>query len=441
MSVLNTLQEEITGFKKTTNTVYPEMGRVEDVIGLVIQSRGPSARIGDVCHILDVETQDLIVKAEVVGFRDGKIQLMPFGELENLAVGSWVMNTHKPLTVSLSHALKGRILDALGNPLDQFGPVFCEETRPILATPPDAMSRDRITEILPLGVRALDGFLTMGQGQRMGIFAGSGVGKSTLQGMIARNTQADINVIALIGERGREVREFIEDALGEEGLSRSIVIVATSEQAPVLKIKAALTAATIAEWFRDQGLNVMFMLDSVTRIAMALREVGLAIGEPPTSRGYTPSVFTFLPKLLERCGTSDVGSITGLYTVLVEGDDFNEPIADAVRGILDGHIVLSRELAYQNHFPAIDILSSVSRLMHTISEPEHRQAAGEIRDLIATYQKSEDIISIGAYVQGANAKLDKAVQLKDAIDQFLKQDVLEDEPFDTACQKLKQILS
>jgi flagellum-specific ATP synthase len=433
----NNLRETASSFGSTPH--YQEVGRVEDITGLVIQTRGPSARIGDVCEIRDIQTQSLLVKAEVVGFKDGKLQLMPFGDLEQLAIGSLVINTHHALSIPVSHGLCGRVLDALGNPLDNLGPITALETRSLLSTPPDAMRRDRIDTILPLGVRALDAFLTMGHGQRMGIFAGSGVGKSTLQGMIARNTQANINVIALIGERGREVREFIEEALGEDGLSRSVVIVATSEQPPVLKIKAALAATTIAEWFRDQGANVMFMLDSVTRIAMALREVGLAVGEPPSSRGYTPSVFTFLPKLLERCGTSEKGSITGLYTVLVEGDDFNEPIADTVRGILDGHIVLSRELAHQNHFPAIDILSSVSRLMHGLSEDEHRQSAGLVRDLLATYKRAEDIISIGAYTPGANAKLDQAVQLKPAIDSFLKQDVNDNEPFQDTLSQLYQL--
>ena len=430
---------------------YQQVGVVEDVVGLVIRSRGPSAKVGDICEIHFPDHSDnladnlgkthfRIMKAEVVGFKGGLLLLMPLESISSISTGCTVINTHKPYVAPVGEGLLGRVLNALGEPIDDLGNLHSPEQHYVQATPPDALTRERITEILPLGVRALDAFTTVGKGQRLGIFAGSGVGKSTMQGMIARYAKADLNVIALIGERGREVREFIEEALGEEGLSRSVVIVATADQPAILKIKAALLATTIAEAFRDQGADVLFMLDSVTRIATALREVGLSVGEPPTSRGYTPSVFAFLPGFLERCGTSDHGSITGLYTVLVEGDDFNEPISDAVRGLLDGHIILSRELAYQNHFPAIDVLASISRLMFNLATPEHKAAAGQLRDLMATYKKSEDIINIGAYTKGANAKLDKAVYLKERIDTFLKQDVFEASDFEVTLRDLLALL-
>lgn len=419
---------------------YQQIGVVEDVVGLVIRSKGPSAKVGDICEIHSPIrpgiTESKVLKAEVVGFKGGSLLLMPLENMGAIATGCTVINTHKPYMAPVGEGLLGRVLNALGEPIDDLGKLHAPEKRFVQATPPDALTRERIIEKLPLGVRCLDAFTTVGKGQRLGIFAGSGVGKSTMQGMIARYAKADLNVIALIGERGREVREFIEEALGEEGLSRSVVIVATADQPAIVKIKAALLATTIAEAFRDQGADVLFMLDSVTRIAMALREVGLSVGEPPTSRGYTPSVFAFLPGFLERCGTSEHGSITGLYTVLVEGDDFNEPISDAVRGLLDGHIVLSRELAYQNHFPAVDVLASVSRLMLSIATPEHREAAGKLRDLMATYKKSEDIINIGAYVKGANPKLDLAVNLKDRIDGFLKQDIYEASDLDVTLAEL-----
>jgi flagellum-specific ATP synthase len=418
---------------------YEEVGWVDEVIGLVIESRGPQAKIGDVCYIMPNSDESPPLPAEVVGFKAGKLQLMPLGNMTALASGSRVINTHREFKIPVGEALLGRVLDGLGRPMDNRGAIQCPEESAVMQDAPPPLDRRKIDEKLALGVRALDGFTTVGKGQRLGIFSGSGVGKSTLMGMIARNTEADMNVIALIGERGREVKEFIEHALGPEGLQRSVVVVATSEQPALMKIKAALVATTIAEYFRDKGKDVLLMMDSSTRIAMALREVGLSIGEPPTSRGYTPSVFAFLPKLMERSGTSDVGSITGLYTVLVEGDDFNEPISDAVRGILDGHIILSRELAYQNHFPAVDVLGSISRLMINIVDKEHREGAGKIRDLMATYKRFEDIVSIGAYVRGTNAKLDQALILKDPIDSFLKQSITDKFSYDEMLKNLLDI--
>jgi flagellum-specific ATP synthase len=417
---------------------YQSIGLVEQVIGLVIESRGPKAKINDVCII---ETGDPFIPqvlAEVVGFKEGKLLLMPLGEMGNLSPGAKVTNTGHSFRVNAGPELLGRVLDGLGNPIDDRFEISKDNPIPVQAHAPHPLKRREITEPLSLGIRSIDGFMTVGCGQRVGIFAGSGIGKSTTLGMIARNTEADLSVIALIGERGREVQDFIEHSLGPEGMKRSVVVVSTSEQPALMKIKAALVATTIAEYFRKEGKNVLLMMDSLTRVAMALREVGLAIGEPPTSRGYTPSVFAFMPKLLERSGTSDSGSITGLYTVLVEGDDMNEPVADMVRGLLDGHIVLSRELAHQNHFPAVDVLASVSRLFTQINTKDHRDAAGKIRDLMATYKKSEDLINIGAYVPGSNPKLDLAVTLKNEIDALLRQDILEQTAYeDTVAQILK----
>jgi len=343
------------------------------------------------------------------------------------------------MKVRVGPKLLGRVLDGLGRPIDDLGPLDAEDEMLVTRTPPPAMNRQRIRQPLTFGVRAIDGLLTCGKGQRIGIFAGSGVGKSTLLGMIARNTEADVNVIALIGERGREVRDFLEKDLGDEGLEKSVVVVATSDQNAVVRLKGAMIATTIAEYFRDQGKDVMLMMDSVTRVAWAQREIGLAVGEPPTTRGYTPSVFALLPKLLERSGTSARGSITGLYTVLVEGDDMNEPVADAVRSILDGHIVLSRELAHRNHYPAIDVLGSVSRLMPDIASEEHLDAAGRLRDLLATYKSAEDLINIGAYVDGSNAKIDEAKSMIGAINGFLKQDVFEKVTFQDTLTKLQHL--
>jgi flagellum-specific ATP synthase len=404
------------------DTLKP-MGRITQVIGLVAESNGPKAKVGELCYInLDNRVS---VRAEVVGFKENKILLMPFGEMGGIGPGCEVMATGVPLSVRVSEALLGRVIDGAGNPMDEKGEIPSRESYPIAGRPPDPLTRRRITEPLSLGIKAIDGLLTVGKGQRMGIFSGSGVGKSTLLGMIARYTSADVNVIALIGERGREVREFLERDLGKAGLARSAVVVATSDQPPLLRLRGAFVAIAIAEYFRDQGKDVILMMDSVTRFARAQREVGLAIGEPPATRGFTPSVFEVLPKLLERSGTSDVGSITGLYTVLVESDDMNEPVADTVRAVLDGHIVLSRDLANANHYPAIDVLESVSRVMVDIATEEHLEAAGRFRDVLATYRGAEDLINIGAYVEGTNPKIDYAKKMMGRADGFLRQGIKE----------------
>lgn len=403
-------------------------GRVAQVIGLVIEATGPSASIGEVCKILG-DRQNVPLLAEVVGFRENRVLLMPLGEMVGIRPGSEVISTRHTLHVAASEHLLGRVLDGLGQPMDGKGAIQDAHPYPVHSVPPDSLKRKRITEALPVGVRAIDGCLTIGKGQRVGIFAGSGVGKSTTLGMIARAAETDINVIALTGERGREVRDFLEESLGEEGLKRSVVIVATSDQPALVRIKAAFVATAIAEYFRDTGRDVMLMMDSVTRLALAQREVGLAIGEPPATRGYTPSVFAILPRLLERSGTSDKGSITGLYTVLVEGDDMNEPVADAVRGILDGHIVLSRFLAQQNHYPAVDILQSVSRVMPAVTTEEHRALSGQMRTLLATFREAEDLINIGAYVEGSNPRIDRARAHIEGIRRFLMQGAHEPAPY------------
>lgn len=395
-------------------------GRVQQVIGLVIESVGPAARIGEVCEIHFQRTRPPIF-AEVVGFRQNRVLLMPLGEMEGITPGSQVVATGVEHRVPVGECLLGRVLDGLGRPMDNGAPLTPEAFYPVNRQPPNALARKRITQAISLGVRAIDGLLTVGKGQRIGIFAGSGVGKSTLLDMIARYTSADVNVIALTGERGREVREFMEEDLGEEGLKRSVVVVATSDQPALLRIKAAMVATTIAEYFRDKGLDVLLMMDSVTRLALAQREVGLAIGEPPTTRGYTPSVFALLPRLLERAGTSDKGTITALYTVLVEADDMNEPVADTVRGILDGHIVLSRALAHRNHYPAIDVLASVSRVMPQITDEAHREAVAKVRKVLASYAEAEDLINIGAYQQGSNPDIDYALRYIGAVRRFLQQ--------------------
>ncbi|PLT46199.1 Flagellum-specific ATP synthase FliI [Paenibacillus pasadenensis] len=410
-------------------------GKVTQVIGLTIESEGPDASIGDVCQIYPGKGAPPLL-AEVVGFRDNRLVLMPLGELNAIGPGCDVVGTGKPLTVQVGSELLGKVLDGLGRPLDGSFIPSRMVRYPTTAPPSNPLFRPRVTEPLGIGIRAIDGLLTVGQGQRVGIFAGSGVGKSTLLGMIARNTAADVNVIALIGERGREVLEFIEKDLGPEGLARSVVIVATSDQPALIRIKGAVIATTIAEYFRDRGLNVMLMMDSVTRYAMAQREVGLAIGEPPATRGYTPSVFAGLPKLLERAGTGPSGSITAFYTVLVDGDDMNEPVADAVRGILDGHIVLSRDLAHKGHFPAIDVLSSVSRVMNEIADEDHRQAATALKRLLAVYRDSEDLIHIGAYQSGSNADIDEAVAQMDFIQSFTRQRTSEKDEFDETVRQL-----
>jgi flagellum-specific ATP synthase len=395
-------------------------GKVTQVIGLTVESEGPDASIGDVCSIHPMKGGKPVL-AEVVGFRNNKVLLMPLGDLLSVGPGCDVVATGGPLTVQVGTELLGQVLDGLGRPLDGKNLPVRMPHYSTHNSPGNPLKRPRVTIPLGIGVRAIDGLLTVGQGQRVGIFAGSGVGKSTLLGMVARNTSADVNVIALIGERGREVLEFVEKDLGPEGLARSVVIVATSDQPALIRIKGALIATTIAEYFRDRGLNVMLMMDSVTRYAMAMREVGLAIGEPPATRGYTPSVFASLPKLLERAGTGPAGSITAFYTVLVDGDDMNEPIADAVRGILDGHIVLHRNLANKGHFPAIDVLSSVSRVMNGIVSEEQQEAAEQLKRLLSVYRESEDLINIGAYQRGSNAEIDKAIQFHDLIKSFTQQ--------------------
>jgi flagellum-specific ATP synthase len=397
-------------------------GRVIDLIGLIVEATGLEAEVGEVCTI-DTGRGRGPVPAEVVGFRAGRTLLMPLGEATGIGPGAGVSASGRALSIDVSDDLLGRTLDGLGRPLDGFGPTAPGRPRPVEAAPPDPFTRPRIHERVSLGVRALDALVPCGRGQRLGIFAGSGVGKSSLLGMIARSTSADVNVICLVGERGREVREFIERDLGPEGMARSVVIVATSDQPALVRIKAAFTATTIAEHFRDQGADVMLMMDSVTRFAMAQREVGLAIGEPPATRGYTPSVFALLPKLLERSGTSPRGSITGLYTVLVDGDDMNEPIADAVRSILDGHVVLSRHLAHAGHYPAVDVLASVSRLVGEVVTPEVRSAGEEVRRLMAAYKDKADLISIGAYARGSDPLTDAAIDARGPIDGFLRQTV------------------
>ncbi|OPJ64501.1 flagellar protein export ATPase FliI [Clostridium chromiireducens] len=403
-----------------TSTIYSE-GVVKKVIGLTIEVQGIKAFIGELCIIYN--QKNVPINCEVVGFRDEFVILMPLDELIGISPGCRVVPQHKPLSVKCSDKLLGHILDGLGKPIDCEELFIDGEEYPLENDAPDPLRRKRIKEIMPTGVRAIDGFLTCGDGQRIGIFAGSGVGKSTTLGMIAREAEADVNVIALIGERGREVLEFIEKDLGPEGMKKSVVVCATSDKPALIRLKGALTATAIAEYFRDNGKKVILMMDSVTRFAMAQREVGLAIGEPPATKGYTPSVFAKLPKLMERSGTSSDGSITAFYTVLVDGDDFNEPIADAVRGILDGHIVLSRSLAHKNHYPAIDILNSVSRLMNQIAPKELKEAASLARDLLATYKDSEDLINIGAYVKGSNKKIDMAISYNDALNKFLRQGI------------------
>lgn len=413
-------------------------GSVTRVVGLTIESKGPGVELGEICKIYPLKSKEPIV-AEVVGFKEENVILMPLGEMEGIGPGSRVMATGRTLEVKVGENLLGKVLDGLGNPMDGSNFLDYQKNYPVMNTPPNPMKREKISDVLSLGVKALDGMLTCGRGQRMGIFAGSGVGKSTLLGMIARNTKADINVIGLIGERGREVREFIENDLKQEGLERSVVVVATSDQPPLIRMKGALLATSIAEYFRDNGKNVMLMMDSLTRFSMAQREVGLAIGEPPVTKGYTPSVFAILPRLLERAGNSDKGSITGLYTVLVDGDDMNEPIADAVRGILDGHIVLSRNMANKNHYPAIDILASVSRVMSSIVEKTHNEASKKLRDVLSTYKEAEDLINIGVYVKGTNPKIDYAISKIDKVNDFLKQDVYEKFDYEEVVETLLKI--
>ena len=425
----------------STDSLFKVRGKVVNVVGLTIESAGPSAKLGDICMIYpsaaNVGSKPAL--AEVVGFRNGRNLLMPYENVEGIGPGSSVENTGAPLKVRVDDSLLSHTLDGLGRPNEEM--VLSGEEYSVEAKPPDPMSRKIISEVLPLGVKAVDGLITVGKGQRIGIFAGSGVGKSTLMGMFARNTKADINVIALIGERGREVREFIERDLGPEGMKRSVVVVATSDKPALERKKAAQTATAIAEYFRDQGKDVLLMMDSMTRFSMAQREIGLASGEPPVSRGYPPSVYSEMPKLLERAGCSNKGSITGLYTVLVDGDDFNEPITDTARSILDGHIMLDRKLAHKNHYPAIDVLQSISRCMSQIATREHKSYAGKLKNVMATYAEAEDLINIGAYKPGSNPDIDYAISRIGAVNEFLMQDVSDKFTFEQTVSMLKEIFN
>lgn len=402
--------------------VVQARGRVVQLIGLVIESEGPAAAVGEICRIHSPRNRASTL-AEVVGFRDSNLLLMPLGEVHGVHPGSEVIATGSPLRVKVGDHLRGRVIDGLGQPMDSLGPVQGDQSVGLNLQPPHPLERERIDTVFRTGIKALDAFVPCGRGQRLGIFAGSGVGKSTLLGMMASEAEADVNVIALVGERGREVREFLEKDLGPQGLAKSVVVVATSNQPALVRLKGAFLAMAIAEFFRDSGKNVLLMMDSVTRFAMAQREIGLAIGEPPATRGYTPSVFSLLPQLLERAGTGPKGAITGLFTVLVEADDMNDPIADCVRSILDGHIVLTRELATQNHYPAIDVLESVSRLTRELLKPEQSHLVAQARDHMATYRKSQDLINIGAYPQGSNPLIDEAIRLREPLQKFLRQEM------------------
>lgn len=413
-------------------------GSVSQLVGLVIEAVGPGVDIGGMCEI--VPRHGSPVLAEVVGFKGDKVLLMPYSEINGIGPGATVTDLGKTFEVTVGDSLLGRVLDGLGRPIDGLGPIESGTKYPVDRKAPGPLERRGIEEALSVGVRAIDTFLTCGKGQRVGIFAGSGVGKSTLLGMIARNTEANVNVIGLVGERGREVKEFIDKSLGEEGLKRSVVVAATSDAPPLVRIKAAFVTTTIAEYFRDQGLDVMLMMDSITRFAMAEREIGLAIGEPPTSRGYTPSVFTVLPRLLERAGSFTSGSITAFYTILVEGDDMNEPISDAMRAILDGHIVLSRRLASSGLYPAVDVLESVSRLWHDVVPEERRQTVNEARKVLATYRDAEDLINIGAYNKGSNPDIDRAIDLIGPLRSFLCQGIFERDTMEGAHQRLASIV-
>ncbi|MCR5481973.1 MAG: flagellar protein export ATPase FliI [Clostridia bacterium] len=415
---------------------YRRFGKIDKVVGMMIESIGPVCKMGDLCKIYSGDFKSCVY-AEVVGFNSNSVQLMPYEETGGIGAGNFVENTGRCLTIGVSDKLIGRVISAIGEPIDGEGPLEVSERYEVQATCSNPLDRPRITDILEFGIKPIDGLLTIGKGQRMGIFAGSGVGKSTLMGMVARNVKADINVIALIGERGREVREFIERDLGPEGMRRSVLVVATSDQPAMQRLKCALTATTIAEYFKDKGNDVLLMMDSLTRFAMAQREIGLATGEPPVARGYTPSIYAMMPKLLERSGNFERGSITGIYTVLVEGDDVNEPISDTVRGIIDGHIVLSRKIAMRNHYPAIDILGSVSRLMNDIADPEQNRAAGLIRNLMSVHEANYDLVNIGAYKSGSNPELDRALEKMPKINEFLTQKTTEKFPYDEVVARMK----
>ena len=418
---------------------YKCFGKVAKIVGLTIESVGPEARLNDMCRIYLDKERETFVTAEVVGFRDNRLILMPYDNVEGVGVGCIVENTGHPLSVFVGEELLGHTVDGIGRFTDNADGICLKYEYPVESPPPDPMDREIISEVLPLGVKAVDGLITVGKGQRIGIFAGSGVGKSTLLGMFARNTKADINVIALIGERGREVRDFIERDLGPEGMARSIVVIATSDKPALIRNKAAKTATAIAEFFRDQGKDVLLMMDSLTRFSMAQREIGLASGEPPVTRGYPPSVYSEMPKLLERAGTSEVGSITGLYTVLVDGDDFNGPITDTARSILDGHIMLDRKLGHKNHYPAIDVLQSISRVMSSITSKEHKQVASRLKNVMATYNEAEDLINIGAYKSGSNPNIDYAIQKINAVNSFLCQETDEKFSFEEELEMLESI--
>ncbi|NOX17051.1 MAG: flagellar protein export ATPase FliI [Chlorobi bacterium] len=435
------VEEYIEKFNDAIETVDPIKlnGKVTDVIGLIIESIGPNVSLGEVCQIIDNSGRE-VCRSEVVGFRNGKVLSIALGEIENISPLCEIVSSGKSFNVGVGEGYLGRVIDGFGAPIDGKGEIEIEARKNVFREPPNPMQRRRISEPLQSGVRSIDGLLTVGKGQRVGIFAGSGVGKSVMLGMIARNTNADVSVIVLVGERGREVREFIEKDLGEEGLKRSVVIVATSDKPALMRIKAAFIGTTIAEYFRDKGMDVVLMMDSVTRFAMAQREVGLTIGEPPTTKGYTPSVFAILPRLLERAGTAEKGTITGFYSVLVDGDDMTEPIADAVRSILDGHFVLSRKLANKGQFPAIDPLQSVSRVMPDIVSEERRQRAVQFNEILSTYFEAEDLINIGAYVKGSNPQIDHALTKINDFRKFLKQDMNEKSSLSEAAQRLEEIV-
>lgn len=421
---------------------YKVKGRVTELTGLVVKAIVPNVRVGELC-LIESHYRKQPLKAEVVGFKDNQVLLMPLGDLEGIAPGSEVIPSGNCLMVPVGYGLLGRVLDGLGDPIDtdQRGPLKWSEQYPVQASPPDPLTRQRILHPISVGVKAIDAMLTAGEGQRLGLFAAAGVGKSVTMGMIARNTEAEVNVICLVGERGRELRDFLEQDLGEEGLSRSVVVCSTSDQPSLVRAKAAYAATAIAEYFRDQGKKVLLMMDSVTRFARALREIGLAIGEPPARQGFTPSVFSTLPRLLERTGNSDKGSITAFYTVLVEGDDMNEPVADEVRSILDGHIILSRDLANRGQYPAVNVSESISRVMTTIIDEEHMQAARKLKEVVANYEKERDLILIGAYEAGSNPAVDYAIEKIDEVNEFLKQGTHEKVTFEEAVEGLKAIFA
>jgi flagellum-specific ATP synthase len=415
-------------------------GRVVNIVGLVVEARGPVSSLGTVCEICGGDGR-ISVAAEVLGFRENRVLMMPLEQIRGIGPGCRVVAKQEKAVIGVGPGLLGRVIDGLGQPIDGKGPIESEAEYSIYANPVNPLRRKRISAALDLGIRAINGLLTVGCGQRMGLFAGSGVGKSVLLGMIARKTSADVNVIGLIGERGRELNEFIEKDLGPDGLKRSVIVVATSDRLPLIRMRGAFVATAIAEYFRDRGCHVNLMMDSVTRFAMAQREIRLALGEPPATKGYTPSVFTLLPRLLERAGTSDQhGSVTGLYTVLVEGDDTNEPIADALRSILDGHIVLSRDLAMQNHYPSIDVLASISRVMDDVIDPAHRQDAKTFKEILAIYRNAADLINIGAYVKGSNPKIDRAIRMIEGLNRYLRQDIDETVNFEASVAQLRQAL-